>query len=91
MPAILGHTEASQTHGCGCGCGCGCGHDSPMANAIPVQLTTAPAHLPHVTGDARPSTSARFGDLDVRALPHGQRHEIIFARLDALTPGDALG
>lgn len=30
------------------------------------------------------------GDLDVRALPHGQRHEIIFARLDQLQPGQAV-
>jgi len=29
-------------------------------------------------------------ELDVRALPHGQRHEIIFARLDQLRPGQAL-
>jgi uncharacterized protein (DUF2249 family) len=30
------------------------------------------------------------GNLDVRALPHGQRHEIIFARLGSLAPGKAL-
>ena len=28
--------------------------------------------------------------LDVRTLPHVQRHEIIFGRLDALAPGQAL-
>lgn len=30
------------------------------------------------------------GELDVRMLPHEQRHEIIFARLDGLAPGQAL-
>jgi uncharacterized protein (DUF2249 family) len=29
-------------------------------------------------------------ELDVRTLPHGARHEIIFAKLDALQPGEAL-
>ena len=29
-------------------------------------------------------------DLDVRTLPHGQRHEIIFSRLDQLQPGESL-
>jgi uncharacterized protein (DUF2249 family) len=30
------------------------------------------------------------GDLDVRLLPHGARHEIIFSKLDALETGQAL-
>ena len=34
--------------------------------------------------------AAQGEELDVRNLPHGQRHEIIFARLDALVPGQAL-
>jgi uncharacterized protein (DUF2249 family) len=29
-------------------------------------------------------------ELDVRTLPHGRRHEIVFARLDALATGEAL-
>ncbi|HEY5335262.1 MAG TPA: DUF2249 domain-containing protein, partial [Mycobacteriales bacterium] len=29
-------------------------------------------------------------DLDVRTLPHGQRHEIIFARLEELATGQSL-
>jgi uncharacterized protein (DUF2249 family) len=29
-------------------------------------------------------------ELDVRTLPHGQRHEVIFARLDSLVPGESL-
>jgi uncharacterized protein (DUF2249 family) len=28
--------------------------------------------------------------LDVRVLPHGQRHDIIFTKLDALAPGETL-
>lgn len=30
------------------------------------------------------------GELDVRTLPHGSRHDIIFAKLDQLQPGEAL-
>ena len=33
-----------------------------------------------------PSTA----ELDVRTLPHGERHEIIFSRLDDLAVGEAL-
>jgi uncharacterized protein (DUF2249 family) len=40
--------------------------------------------------DASEGSAALSDELDVRALPHGQRHEIIFARLDALAPGRAL-
>jgi uncharacterized protein (DUF2249 family) len=29
-------------------------------------------------------------ELDVRTLPHGARHEIIFSKLDQLGPGEAL-
>jgi hypothetical protein len=43
----------------------------------PIQIRTRPA----VGGDR---------ELDVRTLPHGSRHEIIFSRLDALAPGDEL-
>ena len=58
-------------------CGCGCGHDAAGATGgpVPVEFGRTPG-----TDDA----------LDVRALPHGQRHEIIFGRLDALAPGQAL-
>lgn len=36
------------------------------------------------------SASARPGELDVRTLPHGGRHEIIFASLDQLAAGESL-
>jgi uncharacterized protein (DUF2249 family) len=46
-------------------------------------------------GDAEPgavelSAPVSADDLDVRVLPHGQRHDIIFGRLDALAPGESL-
>jgi uncharacterized protein (DUF2249 family) len=43
--------------------------------------------------EANNSTEVTAGgpeELDVRALPHGTRHEIIFAKLDRLGPGDSL-
>lgn len=45
-----------------------------------------------VLGSTAASAPAPDGsaELDVRVLPHGQRHEIIFGRLDALAPGEAL-
>jgi len=39
---------------------------------------------------AGPDATGASEELDVRALAHGQRHEIIFAKLDALAPGAAL-
>lgn len=57
-----------------CGCG-GCGcGDGGEAGTVDVSLTGA----------------AAAGELDVRALPHGSRHEIIFDMLDALAPGETL-
>jgi uncharacterized protein (DUF2249 family) len=38
-----------------------------------------------VAGEANATT-----ELDVRTLAHGQRHELIFARLDGLATGDSL-
>jgi uncharacterized protein (DUF2249 family) len=58
------------------GCGCGCDHDAGPVQVMTLQVNSRPAEI--------------NADLDVRALPHGQRHEIIFARLDALAPGEAL-
>lgn len=58
------------------GCGCGCDHDA--GGAQPVVLQTS----------GRPAQAA--GELDVRVLRHGQRHEIIFAQLDQLQPGQSL-
>lgn len=36
-----------------------------------------------------PPSSAAPDELDVRALPHGGRHEVIFRRLNQLQPGEA--
>jgi len=58
------------------GCGCGCDHDASDGQPALLQVGA-----PRQDAD---------GELDVRALPHGQRHEIIFARLDRLQPGQAL-
>ena len=80
MHEILGHTEhdhAADSADEG-GCGCGGTHDAdvPGGGAL-LQIATATT----VPGNI---------ELDVRALPHGQRHEIIFSKLDALHPNQAL-
>lgn len=81
MHEILGHRhdKAEQSAEPGAareGRGCGCDHDAGEAQLVPLQVS------------ARPQD--REGDLDVRALPHGQRHEIIFARLEQLQPDQSL-
>lgn len=43
---------------------------------------------PAATPSPDPATTA--DPLDVRTLPHGGRHEIIFGRLDALEAGQSL-
>lgn len=74
MHEILGHEE-SATETSESGCGCGgCGCGSEEA-AESADLSVA--------GSAQ-------NEIDVRALPHGQRHEIIFARLEGLGPDEAL-
>src|ERR1035437_395782 len=78
MHEILGHGGAGQQdeHGCGCG-GCGCGDESAeAADTGTIQLISA--------------AEARSAELDVRTLAHGERHEIIFAKVDQLTAGEAL-
>lgn len=86
MHEILGSSaEGPDSHGCGCGCQ----HDAADDQApTPLQITRA---VPQQAG-TKPgkSTSGDSAELDVRTLPHGQRHEIIFARLDALAPDEAL-
>lgn len=75
MHEILGAGGADE-HGCGCG-GCGCGDGAAEApDAGTIQLSSA--------------AEARSTELDVRALPHGARHEIIFATLDQLAAGESL-
>jgi uncharacterized protein (DUF2249 family) len=84
MHELLGeHGESSAAaaeDGCGCG-GCGCGGHAdapePVAGAVAVPLLDA-------------ASASEGSELDVRALPHGQRHEIIFAQLDALQAGQSL-
>lgn len=48
------------------------------------------AHNAGETGAVRAEAEAAGDELDVRTLAHGQRHEIIFARLDRLAPGRSL-
>lgn len=77
MHEILGHPHDDVEKGAEHdGCGCGCEHDAGGAQPVSVQVSARPGEVD--------------GELDVRALPHGQRHEIIFARLDQLRPGQAL-
>lgn len=56
-------------------CGCGCGCSHGKAG--PQDVTIA-------------SRAEQPEGLDVRVLPHGERHEIIFAKLDALGTGESL-
>jgi uncharacterized protein (DUF2249 family) len=91
MHEILGGHEhagagASQDGGCGCGCSHEHADSEPAAGRVGVQFGERPE-------PAAPSASPAGvpdGGLDVRLLPHGQRHEIIFGRLDALAPGEEL-
>lgn len=89
MHEILGHQHEAPhgrtelpmadvaTEG-GCGCGCGHGHSEPegLEQDRGLQIGSPPPD-----GDS---------GLDVRSLPHGRRHEIIFARLDSLGTGQRL-
>lgn len=69
-------SSGSDSGGCGCGCGCGCTHND-SGDAAPVAYTAAaPAGLAEV--------------LDVRTLPHSERHETIFDRLERLSSGESL-
>ncbi|HET6877881.1 MAG TPA: DUF2249 domain-containing protein [Jatrophihabitans sp.] len=52
-----------------------------------VDLAAVLAGMHEILGEAAAASDA---ELDVRRLPHGQRHEIIFAKLDALVPGESL-
>ena len=84
MHELLGH-GGEQAANADQGCGCGCSHDEQESSgAVPLQLLSEPPAAqpaPPAAGD---------GELDVRVLPHGQRHEIIFTRLEGLVPGEAL-
>jgi len=53
----------------------------PALDAAGIDLGAALAGMHELLGASEPA------ELDVRSLPHGGRHEIIFARLDELAPG----
>jgi len=46
--------------------------------------------FPDATGSAHrgASNDSNVRELDVRVLPHGQRHDVIFSTYDILIPGD---
>lgn len=84
MHELLGPpVDSAPSHGCGCGCG----HDAGDAPTTLQITTTPPGPDFESPGPASVDVSE---ELDVRTLPHGQRHELIFARLDALATGEAL-
>lgn len=57
----------------------------PALDAAGIDLSAALEGMHEILGgDHHPD------ELDVRTLPHGGRHEIIFGRLDALLPGQTL-
>jgi uncharacterized protein (DUF2249 family) len=75
MHELIGGAAGSAHSGEESGCGCGgCGCDESGQAA----------------GDVPLAAPVSAGELDVRALPHGARHDIIFTKLDALTPGESL-
>jgi uncharacterized protein (DUF2249 family) len=55
----------------------------PALDAAAVDLGAALTGMREILGE-KPVPA----ELDVRSLPHNGRHEIIFARLDQLVPGD---
>lgn len=67
-------TDADAEASGGCGCG-GCGCGGDR------DTTAAGAAAPVLSVDAR---------LDVREVPHGQRHALVLSTVDALTPGQAV-
>ncbi len=84
MHEILGGSDSSAD--VGCGCGCGCGHDASEDADAPVPADFTAAQIDEPPAGLRTADD----ELDVRTLPHGQRHEIIFAKLAALAAGQAL-
>lgn len=84
MHAILGGSHGAADHGCGCS------HDDAPTTSGSATLQIVPAAVALAAPPAPAVDLDGTGDLDVRTLPHGQRHEIIFARLDRLEPGQAL-
>jgi len=77
MHEILGAGE--QARASGSAGGCGCGHDH-----------AGPSHAGDEAKDGSAANAEETGDLDVRSLPHGARHEIIFGKLNSLPRGATL-
>jgi uncharacterized protein (DUF2249 family) len=91
MHEILGHAHAHAHAGNdeAAGCGCGCADDATDQPPAVLQIGTAPPAAAAVPGPVADS-GASSDELDVRTLAHGARHEIIFAKLDALGAGQRL-
>lgn len=87
MHDVLGSAAGATSTTGDDGCGCGCGHSSGEEDdsPVPVQLKTESKRQPTPVTEAAGSV-----ELDVRTLPHGERHEIIFGRLDTLACGEEL-
>jgi uncharacterized protein (DUF2249 family) len=72
----------------------------PALEAAGLDLATVLDGMHDIVDHAHPAADPSGGcncghegcaaELDVRELPHGQRHEIIFGKLSALAPGEAL-
>ena len=75
MHELLGVEDPEAQASGGCGCGgCGCGGGDSNGSA-------AAAAAPVLSVDVR---------LDVRDVPHGQRHALVLSTVDALAPGQAV-
>lgn len=74
MHDLLGADDADAAASGGCGCG-GCGCGGDSSGSA------AAATAPMLSVDAR---------LDVRDVPHGQRHALVLSTVDALAPGQAV-
>jgi uncharacterized protein (DUF2249 family) len=90
MHEILGETGGHDHADQGCGCGCSCSEDAADDSGTALLQIVSPANREDAAAEGAGDGSAHEGELDVRLLPHGARHEIIFAKLDALESGDAL-
>jgi uncharacterized protein (DUF2249 family) len=91
MHEILGgHDHDAEAAGSDGGCGCGCSHEQADSDAAAGPVVVQFGERPEQAAASAPQAPVPDGGLDVRTLPHGQRHEIIFGRLDALGPGEEL-
>lgn len=74
MHEVLGDGAHAAGEASGTAGGCGCGEDGCGG-------ASAPAEAAALSIDAR---------LDVRDIPHGQRHAVVLSAVGALAPGEAL-